>query len=176
MVSKAEGALSNIVVAQFAGPHGLRGEFKLRSFTEDPRSVFRYGSLSAPSGDGLTPRFVRQQKPGLFVCTAPEIETPEDCTRFKGARLHVQREGFDDLAGEDDFYIADLIGLDVRDPSGAAIGRVRAVQNYGAGDIIEVEGTPTGLVLVPFTRDAVPHVAITDHYIVINPPADDDDS
>lgn len=154
------------MVAQFAGSHGVRGQFKLRSFTDDPEAVFSYGPLVAPGGRVLVPRCIRKLKPGLFLCAADGIDGPEACAPFRGALLSVPRARLPEPDAPDDFYIADLVGLDARDPSGATIGTVRAVQDFGAGDVVEI-ATDGGPILVPFTRDAVPEIAIEAGYLTV---------
>ncbi|MFC3301959.1 ribosome maturation factor RimM [Parvularcula lutaonensis] len=163
------------MVAQFAGPHGVRGEFKLRSYTEEPRDVFTYGPLTSPNGAVLRPSFVRELKPGVFLCRDKGISSPEQTAPFKGALLSVPRSVLPEAEDEDDFYVADLIGLEARSEDGTVLGKVRAVPNHGAGDIVEVK-CKGGFVLVPFTKEAVPEVNIDGGYIVIVPPEDDPDA
>jgi 16S rRNA processing protein RimM len=167
-----------VVVAQFAGTHGVRGDFKIRSFTEDPEAVFAYGPLAAEGGGPtLTPRPLRELKPGLFLCRADEFATPEALDPLKGRLLTVPRTALPDDQDEDDIYIADLIGLDVRLEDGTTLGTVRAVPNFGAGDILEVRGDG-GAHLIPFTREAVPEVRLAEGYVTAvlpteEPPATD---
>lgn len=158
-----------VVVAQFAGPHGVRGEFKIRSFTDEPGAVFTYGALSTPDGSQLKPTKLREMKPSVFLCKDPNIRSPEACAEFKGGLLSVPRHVLPAEDNEDDFYVADLVGLEARDENGQALGHVRAVPNYGAGDIVEVSNG-AALVLVPFTKDAVPEVNLDRGFIVIVPP------
>ncbi|MEM9810608.1 MAG: ribosome maturation factor RimM, partial [Pseudomonadota bacterium] len=155
-----------VVVAQFAGPHGLRGEFKLRSFTEDPSSVFDYGPLTSPSGTRLDPQKVRALKLRLFLCRDVRIKTPEDCAPLKGALFSVPRACLPETQDEDDFYIADLVGLRVIDPDGNELGQVRAVQNFGAGDVVEIALKGGQLLLIPFTKQAVPDVRMEEGIII----------
>ena len=170
MAKKADSR--HVVVAQFAGTHGVRGDFKIRSFTEDPSSAFTYGPLSTKNGKKLSPRVIRETKPAVFLCRDETITTPEACAEFKGALLTVPRTELPDTE-EDDYYIDDLIGLEARASDGSVLGRVKAVPNYGAGDIVEVAGTD-GLILVPFTEQDVPAVVVAEGYITIVPPEDDE--
>lgn len=161
-----------VVVAQFAGSHGVRGEFKLRSFTEEPAALFTYGALTAPSGQKLTPKKVREQKPGLFVCRDASITSPEACEPFKGAELSIPRTSLPQTDDDDDFYIDDLIGLEARTEDGDVLGKVKAVPNYGAGDILEIKGK-AGLNLVPFTKDAVPNVQMAEGFVTVVLPSEE---
>jgi len=160
------------VVAQFSGTHGVRGDFKLRSFTDDPAALFSYGPLTAPDGTTIRPKKLREVKPSLFLCSDPALTSPEACAALKGALLSVGRDNLPSTDDDDDYYVADLVGLEARDEDGVVLGVVRAVPNYGAGDIVEVRG-PAGFTLVPFTKDAVPEVSIKGGYVVIVPPEDD---
>lgn len=160
------------MVAQFAGSHGVRGEFKLRSFTENPLNLFAYGPIATPGGDVLTPEVIRVVKPGVYLCRDAAISSPEDCERFKGAVLSVSRDLLPDTDDDDDYYVEDLIGLEARTEDGEIIGTVRAVPNYGAGDIVEIKGA-VGLVLVPFTTGAVPSVDLNAGTVTVVLPDDD---
>jgi 16S rRNA processing protein RimM len=167
-----------VVVAQFAGTHGVRGEFKLRSYTDEPTDVFAYGALSAPSGQTLTPQFIRPLKPSVFLCRAEGFSSPEPLIEaFKGALLCVPRGRLPPPGDEDDFYVEDLVGLEARTLDGALLGRVRAVQNYGAGDVVEIKagGSGGGLVLLPFTKEAVPSVQIAEGFLTVVVPEETED-
>lgn len=146
-----------VVVGQFAGPHGVRGEFKLRSFTEDPQSIGAYGPLRADDGRTLTPTLIREVKPGLFVARADQIATREDCDAWSAARLSVPRDALPP-PDEDEFYLSDLVGLRAITTKGEPAGRVKAVVNHGAGDLIELSEVPgrNGIIVIGFTRDDVP--------------------
>ena len=165
-----------VVVAQFAGAHGVRGEFKLRSFTEEPGAVAGYGPLRTEDGRTLTATLVREAKPGLFVARALEIKTREDCDAFAGALLSVPRDALPPPE-EDEFYLEDLVGLAARTPEGDAAGTVKAVVNHGAGDLLELSGVPgrSGILVVPFTREDVPAVDVEGGSVtVVLPPEDDE--
>lgn len=146
-----------IVVAQFSGSHGVRGAFKLRSFTEHPEAIFSYGRLVTKDGRGLTPKRIREVKPSLFLVQAAEISSPEDCEAYKGATLLVPRSALPVPDEDDDFYIEDLIGLRVVSTKGDEVGLVKAVPNYGAGDLIELK-TADGPLILPFTKASVPEI------------------
>ncbi|NNU15711.1 16S rRNA processing protein RimM [Parvularcula sp. ZS-1/3] len=161
-----------VVVAQFAGTHGVRGDFKLRSYTEEPEALFGYGPLRAEGGASLTPKKLREMKPGVFLCRDAEISSPEAAESFKGKLLSVPRDVLPETDDEDDFYVEDLIGLDAKTEEGEGLGKVRAVTNYGAGDIVEIKGKG-GLILVPFTKDAVPAIDFEAATIVVVPPEDE---
>lgn len=164
----------SVVVGQFSGPHGVRGQFKVRSFTEIPADVAGYGSVTTPDGRKLTLKLMGEPKPGLFIATAPEIKTREDCDLYKGAVLQVPRSALP-AADDDEFYHSDLVGLSAITTDGAPAGKIKAVVNFGAGDILEIIGVPDhkGAVLIPFTLADVPSVDIAGKTVTVVLPIDD---
>lgn len=161
-----------IQVGRVAGAFGVRGELRITTFTEDPLAVTRYGTLVR--GDGthaLTLSGGRAVK-GAVIARAKEVETREQAEALRGLRLFVPREALPE-PDEDEFYLADLIGMTVEDTTGTTLGRVKAVPNFGAGDILEIEpgpGRPT--FYLPFTRAAVPEVRLAERRLIADPPAE----
>src|SRR3990167_2987383 len=149
-----------IAVGRVAGAFGVRGEVRITSFTEDPLALARFRELKRQDGSpGLTILSARDAK-GSIICRCAGIETKDQADALRGLRLFIPREALPP-AEEDEFYLADLIGLAVVTPEGEALGRVKSVQDFGAGDILEItpaEGGPTWY--LAFTRDAVPEVDI----------------
>lgn len=149
-----------IAVGRVAGAFGVRGEVRITSFTEEPLALARFRELKRQDGSpGLTILSAREAK-GSVICRCPGIETKEQADALRGLRLFIPREALPP-ADEDEFYLADLIGLAVVTPEGEALGSVKSVQDFGAGDILEItpaEGGPTWY--LAFTREAVPEVDI----------------
>lgn len=159
-----------ICIGAFAGAHGVKGEAKVKSFTATEDSVAIYGAVESEDGARrFALKFIRALKPGLALVSAPEIESREDAAALAGLRLYVERSKLPP-AGEDEFYIEDLVGLDAADMSGEPLGRVAGVYNFGAGDVIELEDAPGRLqpILLPFTRAVVPVVDIAGRRIVVD--------
>lgn len=149
-------ANDRICVGAIAGAFGVQGEVRLKSFCTEPTDIASYGPLYDESG---TTRFsVKLTRPiaGGLGARIAGVTTKEAADALKGTQLYADRDRLPKLP-DDEFYHADLIGLEVRDTGGAVLGRVRAVQNHGAGDILEVS-TPKGEMLIPFTLAAVPTV------------------
>lgn len=164
-----------VVVGQFSGPHGVQGDFKLRSFTAEPTSIFSFSPLLTKDRRVLTVESGRALKPGLFVTRAQEVKTREACEAYKGELLYIERNALPKPDDADEFYYNDLVGLKALTQDGADAGSVKAVVNYGAGDILELIGVPgrSGVVLVPFTKDAVPEINVAGgEVIVVLPPMD----
>ena len=162
-----------ILVGRVAGPFGVRGELRLTSYTEDPLALLAFPGLRREDGSpALTLTGGRLAKPGELVVRAEQSPDRDAAEALKGLRLFVPRDALP-APEEDEFYFADLIGLDAQTPAGEPLGRIKAVLNHGAGDILEVdpgEGRPT--VLYPFTREIVPEVRLTDGRVVIAPPSE----
>lgn len=155
-----------ILVGQIAGGFGVKGEVRVTAFTADPLALTAYGPLLRADGSvGLTLTTVRPDKNGV-VGRAKEIATKEEADALRGLKLHVPRDRFPEPE-EDEFYLADLIGLEARDPDGTVLGSIRTVQNFGADDMLEIApatGGPTWY--LPFTRDAVPELHIADGWVL----------
>ena len=160
---------ASVCVARIGAAHGVRGAVKLWTFTEDPFAVKAYGPLSTKDG---TRRFeieqAREAKDHL-VATFKGIATRDEAERLNGIELYVPREKLP--ATEDgEYYHADLIGLAAVTTGGDALGRVIAIHNFGAGDIIEIAPSSGPTMLLPFTNAVVPTVDLADGRVVIELP------
>lgn len=152
-----------IVLAAIAGAHGIRGEVRLKLFVDEPDSLRRYPSFDA-GGRTVTLTALRPDKNGA-VARFAEIADRTAAEALRGTTLTVPRAALPPLAvGE--FYHADLIGLAVVDTDGAEIGTVVAVENFGAGDILEIAKPDRRTFMVPLTAAAVPEIG---ERVVIDP-------
>lgn len=171
------GRTRQLAVAEIGAAHGIRGEVRLKSFTEAPLDVARYGPLTAPDGrtfEILSARPAAGPASAMLVVRLKGISDRNAAAALTGTPLSIP---YDRLpppeAGA--FYHADLIGLSAVTPEGAAIGTVVAIPNYGAGDLVEIAPERGPTMLVPFTDAAVPEVDITGGRIVVVPPVFDDE-
>ena len=162
-----------LLMGRIGAAHGIKGEVRIQSFTEEPLALADYGPLTT-------------NRPGLVI----EIETARATTNVLVARLKgvKDREAAEKLncvelfvdraklppPGEDDaFYHADLIGLDARLGDGSVIGQVTAIPNFGASDLIEIRNARTGdTFLYPFTKAVVPEIKLGEGYLVIEVPVE----
>ena len=160
-----------ICLGAIAGAFGVKGEVRLKSFTTEPEDVAAYGALTTEDGSReFTVTLTGQTAKGALVVRLSDVLTKEQADDLRGVRLHVPRERLPSLP-DDEFYHADLIGLEVYDTAGGSLGRVKAVLNHGAGDLLEVHGPGLkSTVLLPFTHDAVPTVDLTQGRIITDPP------
>ncbi|AOZ67928.1 16S rRNA processing protein RimM [Rhodobacter xanthinilyticus] len=159
-----------ICVGAIAGSFGVKGELRLKSFCTMPEDIAAYGPLYSEDGArSFTVRLTRAVTGGLGARLSG-VATKEEADALKGVTLWADRDRLPSLP-DDEFYHSDLIGLEVFDTGGAALGKVRAVQNFGAGDILEIyaPGRRTTLML-PFTRTVVPTVDLKAGRIVADPP------
>jgi 16S rRNA processing protein RimM len=161
-----------VCVAEIGAAHGIAGEVRLRAFTAEPLAIAQYGMLHAEDGRGFTIEKVRPAKDCLIARLAGVTDRTA-AERLRNLRLYLPRERLPAIEEPETYYHADLVGLLVVGPDGAALGSVSAMQNFGAGDLLEVKpaaGGPT--VLLPFTQDVVPVVDVAGGRVVVNPPDD----
>ncbi len=165
-------ATDRICVGAIAGAFGVRGDVRLKSFCAQPEAIAAYAPLWTEDGSrSFTVKLTRGTSGGL-TARLSGVTTKEEADALKGVELFADRSRLPNLP-DDEFYYADLIGLMVLDTSGTLLGRVRAVHNHGAGDIIEVTGQGSASLLIPFTKKAVPTVDLTVGRIIADPPAED---
>ena len=158
-----------LCVGVIAGAHGVRGLVKIKSFTEDPANLTAYGALTDESGARRYQVAVTGRAKGVLLARIEGVGDRDAARALSGARLYVARAALPEPEDEE-YYHADLIGLAVEDRAGAPLGRVAAVQNFGAGDILEIERPDQGTLLVPFTKAAVPLVDPAGGRVVVEPP------
>jgi 16S rRNA processing protein RimM len=160
---------SQICVARIGAAHGVRGAVKLWTFTEDPLAVKHYGPLSTKDGARqFEVTHVREAKDHL-VATLKGVASREDAERLNGIELYIARDKLPETE-EDEYYHADLIGLAAVNAANEAIGRVIAIHNFGAGDIIEIAPASGPTLLLPFTNAVVPTVDLANRRVVIELP------
>ena len=165
-----------ILVGQVAGAFGVRGEVRVTAFTDDPASLLDYSPLLNGSGAPALTLIAGRVDKGAVVARAKEIETREQAQAMRGLRLYIDRDRLPEPDYEDEFYLADLIGLAAISPAGEPVGHIKSVHNFGAGDLLEIEppgGAPSWW--APFTRAVVPEIRIADGVVVVDRPAEVED-
>jgi 16S rRNA processing protein RimM len=163
--------MSRICIAQIGAAHGVRGEVRLKPFTEDPLSVARYGALESEDGQRrIEIESVRPAK-DMLVARLKGVTDRNAADALKNIRLYVARDKLPKPeAGE--FYHADLIGLTAQKQNGEPVGTVKAVHNFGAGDLLEIEPADGATIMLPFNETTVPLVDVAGGRIVVEPPVD----
>ncbi|MBL4852619.1 MAG: 16S rRNA processing protein RimM [Robiginitomaculum sp.] len=156
-----------ICVAVCAGAFGVRGEIKVKSFTDEPKDCFAYGLLRGEAGNIFLSITAHRPVKNGFAVFADKVKTREQAQALSGTKLYVYRNDMPD-PDEDEFYFEDLIGLEVKTADGKRMGKILAVHNHGAGDLLEISGTKdTPEFYHPFTKKAVPKVDIKARRVVI---------
>jgi 16S rRNA processing protein RimM len=165
------GSQKRVLLGRIAGAHGVRGEVLINSYTSTPEHITAYGPLTDETGTrSVTVTVVRVTAKGVIARLDGVVDrTAADALR--GVRLYVERDRLPE-PGPSEFYHADLIGLMAVSPEGTTIGRVVALQNFGAGDLLEIQPeSARETELVPFTEAFVPEVDIAGGRLVIAMPS-----
>jgi 16S rRNA processing protein RimM len=157
------------------GAQGLKGEVKAKIFTDTPDALPRYGVLHTQDGRKFKITAFRSSREGEAVIAFEGITDRSSAEGLKGTQLFVERAALPEPE-EDEFYHADLVGLEARDSEGRVLGKVAAIHNFGASDVIELVRSDGDQVHLAFTRETVPHIHIKDGYIIVAVPEDDEDN
>jgi 16S rRNA processing protein RimM len=159
-----------LLVGRIAAAHGVRGLVKLQSFTGEPAAIGRYGPLLDASGERRFEVTVQNAVKGGVVARIAGVEDRTAAEKLRGVELYLPRDALPP-AGEGEYYHVDLVGLAAELADGTPFGRVRAVENFGAGDLLAIERPGRGPVSLPFTDRSVPVVDLAGGRIVVDPPA-----
>ena len=159
---------NRVVLAVIGAPHGVRGEVRVKSFAADPMSLKGYGTLFAEDGRAFAVERLRPAK-DVVVAKFRGVDDRDAAAKLTGLTLGVERSALP-AAEEDEFYHADLIGLEAFNSAGAPLGTVLAVQNHGAGDILEIALPQRPSLLVPFTKASVPDIDVAAGRLIVVPP------
>eukprot|EP01012_Entosiphon_sulcatum_P056086 TRINITY_DN7911_c0_g3_i1.p2 TRINITY_DN7911_c0_g3~~TRINITY_DN7911_c0_g3_i1.p2 ORF type:complete len:193 (-),score=31.40 TRINITY_DN7911_c0_g3_i1:663-1241(-) len=162
---------NRVCVGQFAGSHGVRGLVKLRSFTDDPAAVVSYGPLSDESGKRRFQVSLQSTVKDLFLARVEGVSSREQAQELAGVRLYVDRSALPATEDDDEFYHADLIGLRAELADGTRFGIVKAVFDFGAGDVLEIRTEAGALEMLPFSKACVPVVDVRGGRLVVDLPA-----
>jgi 16S rRNA processing protein RimM len=158
-----------ICVGAITGPQGVHGAVRIKSFTEVPEDIAAYGPLEDKTGRRQFDLRLYGVAKGVLIARLPGVADRDQADALRGVRLYLPRSALPQPKPEE-YYHADLIGLEAVLRDGTRIGQVRAIYDFGAGDTLELarEGAPP--VLVPFTRTVVPIVTPAEGRLVLEPP------
>lgn len=156
-----------ICIGAVVGVHGIKGEVKVKSFTEPDTNVDKYGTVeNKDAGRTFELKVVGRSKELLRV-KVKGVDDRNAAEALIGTGFYINRSVLPELEDEDEFYEADLIGLEVRQ-NNQVIGTVAGLYNFGAGEIIEIKLQSTGkLEMLPFTKAYVPEINLTDGYVTV---------
>jgi 16S rRNA processing protein RimM len=166
---QGEESSRRVCVGVITGAQGVRGAVRIKSFTEIPEDVAVYGPVENEAGDRRFEFRLLGAAKGVLIAEVSGVEDRNQAERLRGLRLYLPRAALPETE-TDEFYHADLIGLEAVLDDGTPIGRVRAVHDFGAGDTLELERPGSASVLVPFTRAVVPIVEPAEGRLVLDPP------
>ena len=161
-----------ILMASIGGPHGTKGEVRVKAFGDDPMTLDQYGSLYAKDGRKFKITRMRPSKTVLIV-KFKGINYRDEAQALNGTELYIDRSMLPNDMEEDEFYVSDLVDCQVQDTKGTPIGKVLAVVNFGAGDLIEIRQMGTNQTLMlEFTQKNVPEINLAEQLIIVDPPAE----
>ena len=164
---------NRICVARIGAAHGVRGEVKLWSFTEDPAAVAHYGPLETQDGTRCFEIEALRAAKDHFVARIAGVNARDAAERLRNIELYIPRARLPKIEEADTFYHADLVGLDAITPDGARVGTVHALHNFGAGDIIEIAPAEGGdPLMLPFNETTVPKIDVAARQVVVVPPVE----
>ena len=158
-----------VLLAVVLGAHGLKGEVKVKTFTETPGKLGSYGPLHARDGRPFTLCALRPGRDGEAVASFKEVADRNAAEALKGVELFVARSALPP-EGSDEFYHADLVGLAAEDSEGRRIGKVAAVHNFGASDVLVIAREDGGETLIAFTRENVPRIELKAGRLIVAVP------
>lgn len=162
--------VERICIGAIAGAFGVGGEVRLKSFCSTPSDIASYGPLSSEDGSRQFSISLTKPVTGGFGARISGVTTREAAEALRGVALFIDRDKLPSLP-DDEFYHADLIGLDVLDTGGETLGKVTAIHNHGAGDIIEISSARhKSALLLPFTKAIVPNVDLSAGRLVVDLP------
>lgn len=164
-------APERVLLATIGAAHGIKGEVRVKSFTADPMTLAEYGSLDSEDGRRFEIEKLRPAKGDMLVAKFRGVGDRNAAEALNGLSLFVERAALPPPE-EDEYYHADLIGLAAFDAGGDPLGRVIAVHDFGAGDILDIAPPKGRSLLVPFTKETVPQVDIEAGSITVIPPAE----
>jgi len=156
-----------VFVAQVGAAHGVQGEFKLLSHTDDPLAVLGFNPLLDETGEPALSITAARAHKGALLVRAEEVPDRTAADKIRGLKLYVDRADFPETE-EDEYYVTDLIGLSVVDVAGNPVGKVANVDNFGAGDLLDIRPWEGANFYVLFSLANVPEVSIAEGKIVVD--------
>lgn len=165
------GGNQKVLMAEVGRPHGIRGEVRLKAYCEDPMALADYGPLSDETGRAFEILSLKPSKT-VVIARLKGVSSRDAAEALTGTALFVDRSVLPDETLEDDeFFQADLVGLQVRDEAGKEYGQVVGVHDFGGGDILEIRNRGASSVMIPFSADAVTDIDFERGVITVSPEA-----
>ena len=157
-----------VCLGAVVGVHGIKGEVKVKSFTEYAEDIGSYGPLEDKSGSRKFIVKVTGHSKELLRVKVKGIDDRDQAEALIGTELYIDRSALPELEAEDEFYQTDLIGLDVRLADGSSVGEIVGIYNFGAGELLEIKSKSTGrLEMIPFSKAYVPEIDLEQGFIIV---------
>lgn len=159
-----------ILLGKIGAAHGIKGEVRITSYTEDPLAIANYGTLDTDR-TGLSVKIAKaRQAKSVLIASLKGINDRNQAETLNGVSLYVDRSRLEEPE-EDEFYHTDLIGLEVRQPDGTVLGTITAVTNFGADDLLDIRLKENGKsIFLPFTKAVVPQIDLEQGFVTAIPP------
>lgn len=172
MGSEKDKFTNRVLMGQIGAAHGIQGQVRIKSHTDDPLALKNYSPLTTNRpGLEITIKKARLNK-SVIVATLEGVTDRNTAETLNGVKLYVSRDQLPDTQDEEEFYQTDLIGLDVQLEDGTKYGTITAIQNHGAGDVLEVRPLRGPSELYPFTKRIIPTINIADGFVTFVPPTE----
>lgn len=156
-----------VKIGKIIAPHGVRGLVKIKSYTDTPSALAEYSDIYDKSGEKISVE-VKSANKDMLIAYIENVESREDAEEISKTDLYITRDSMPALE-EDDFYIEDLVGMQVMDNSNGHVGEIIDVRNFGAGDVLEIKFSKDGKKeYVAFTKKNFPTVDVTGRFVKIN--------
>ena len=155
-----------LLIGAVTGARGLKGEVKVKSFTDDPKAIASYGPVMGEDPATTYDLKIVGESKGVVVARIAGVTDRNGAEALKGERFYIDRSLLPDVE-EEEFYHADLIGLAARLEDGTVLGNVTALFDFGAGDMLEVKAKGRETHMIPFTKAAVPVVSVAEGYVIV---------
>ena len=170
MGDKAPKTSDLLLMAEIAGAHGVKGAVKLKTFGDAPEALAKYPPLSDAKGEKLFRLRRVTEHSGIWLAEIEGVDDRTAAEKLRGTKLYLSRSVLPAIKKKNTYYHADLIGLAARYPDGREMGRVAAVANFGAGDLLEIKPPKGNSFYVPFTNAVVPDVDLAAQTVTVDPP------
>ncbi|MGJ8529516.1 ribosome maturation factor RimM [Maritalea sp.] len=159
-----------VLMGQIGAAHGIQGQVRIKSHTEDPLALKNYSPLTTNRpGLEIVIKKARLNKT-VIVASISGVADRTAAEALNGVKLYVNRDQLPETQDEDEFYQADLIGLEARFTDGKKYGTITAIQNHGAGDILEIRPVRGPSDLLPFTKKIIPEINVAEGYVILELP------
>lgn len=157
-----------LLMAEIVGVHGIRGAVKLKVFGDDPETL-----MEKPLSDGAGKSYdITRIAPhgNIYLADIKGVSDRNASEKLRGVKLYMPRAELPKIRRKDTYYHADLIGMTALWPDGKVMGKVIAVANFGAGDLLDIKPGKGNSFYIPFTDSAVPEVNVAEKTLVVDPP------